>query len=348
MCGLAGFVRAEKAPGGDVAGKVFKRLWLAMDSRGGHAAGLCTLRNGTREIWKEAVTAREALQTPNFTKFWNASVTAKTTVVLGHTRYASHGARTDPKNAHPFSYGRVTGAHNGIISNYRSNKVLEAYPEAAGNPVDSMVLFQALDSTPSVEDALAVMNGYWALSWVKGRSLFLCRTTDAVLSACYVPDLRTLFWASTPDALKAALGAEKIDVRDLTMFSLAPNTLYEYNPAAFDAEGTNAQKTPLTFHGKTTDVSGRVNTAKPTWDTAWDNDALVPRSEVRRVPLQALPEQPELFPAGAPSMASLERTVARLQSDLRETALQVQRLQRQVEALDMELAQREAENDLTV
>ena len=67
----------------------------------------------------------------------------RTRIFIGHTRFKTHGEIV-ARNQHPFHYGNVTGAHNGVVHNYL--EVGEKYnlPETE---VDSQMIFQLLNKT---------------------------------------------------------------------------------------------------------------------------------------------------------------------------------------------------------
>ena len=83
--------------------------------------------------------------------------------LAGHTRAATMGAVVD-KNAHPFRYGRIIGAHNGIVYP----------PKNARYRVDSEYLIDNLARcNGDYQTALQNVRGYWALTWFDGARFYL-------------------------------------------------------------------------------------------------------------------------------------------------------------------------------
>ena len=109
MCGIVAYVGSRKAH--DVIIKGLKRL----EYRGYDSAGIALL-NGGLNIYKKkgrVVDLENTLEEENLSS----------TIGIGHTRWATHGAPND-ENAHPhYSFSKKLAIiHNGIIENYSSLK----------------------------------------------------------------------------------------------------------------------------------------------------------------------------------------------------------------------------------
>src|SRR6188474_838420 len=109
MCGIVAYVGNRQAA--DIVIKGLKRL----EYRGYDSAGIA-LFNGDLSVYKRKGKVSELEQ-------FLADKPLKSTIGMGHTRWATHGEPND-KNAHPHysSAGDLAIIHNGIIENYSTLK----------------------------------------------------------------------------------------------------------------------------------------------------------------------------------------------------------------------------------
>ena len=115
MCGIVGYVGEQSAT--DVVVQGLRRL----EYRGYDSAGVAVVADG------KLASEKKAGKLVNLTDVLAAEPLPASTVGLGHTRWATHGAPND-RNAHPHldNTGKVAVIHNGIIENFaRLRTVLE-------------------------------------------------------------------------------------------------------------------------------------------------------------------------------------------------------------------------------
>jgi glutamine---fructose-6-phosphate transaminase (isomerizing) len=107
MCGIVGYVGEKVAL--DVVIEGLRRL----EYRGYDSAGVAIVADGTLHV------AKKAGKLCNLEKLLAEEQLPRSSLGIGHTRWATHGGPTDV-NAHPHtsSDGRIALVHNGIIENY--------------------------------------------------------------------------------------------------------------------------------------------------------------------------------------------------------------------------------------
>ena len=111
MCGIVGYVGHRSAQ--DVVVEGLRRL----EYRGYDSAGIALVDAGRIE-WR-----KRAGKLANLEKEISEEPLPGTTIGIGHTRWATHGAPTEA-NAHPHLGGDSVLAivHNGVIENYQQIK----------------------------------------------------------------------------------------------------------------------------------------------------------------------------------------------------------------------------------
>ena len=155
MCGLIGFT----SNGAKADPRILRKLMTANDSRGGHSTGYYDGGCLNKVIGKS-----DTLPMPKMTE-----------IFIGHTRYATHG-QTTIANQHPFQYGSVIGAHNGVVHNYR--EVGEKFG-LEKTEVDSQMIFSVLNKENGELDTLGKFSGALATLFTMGDGkLYTYRKTN--------------------------------------------------------------------------------------------------------------------------------------------------------------------------
>jgi glutamine---fructose-6-phosphate transaminase (isomerizing) len=137
MCGIVGYVGDK--PAVDVVMEGLRR----MEYRGYDSAGVAVVDSGHMEV------RRKAGKLANLEKQLAEHPVPPSTVGMGHTRWATHGAPTD-RNAHPHldSAARVAVVHNGIIENFAALRAeLESSGVDLASDTDTEVVSHLLAAT---------------------------------------------------------------------------------------------------------------------------------------------------------------------------------------------------------
>ncbi|GAA2725329.1 glutamine--fructose-6-phosphate transaminase (isomerizing) [Actinocorallia aurantiaca] len=135
MCGIVGYV------GGKQAQQVVVDGLARLEYRGYDSAGLALVVDG------KLATAKKAGKLINLRKVLEEEPPPASTIGLGHTRWATHGAPND-SNAHPHvdCGGRVAVIHNGIIENFAELKAdLVERGHGFGSETDTEVVAHLLE-----------------------------------------------------------------------------------------------------------------------------------------------------------------------------------------------------------
>ena len=113
MCGIVASISI------DCYNKLLESLYQ-LQNRGYDSAGICTLSDHTFNIYKYASTENESALEK--LKKYSSNMKGHT-IGIAHTRWATHGPKTDI-NSHPHisSDGIISLVHNGIIENYNTLK----------------------------------------------------------------------------------------------------------------------------------------------------------------------------------------------------------------------------------
>ena len=225
MCGLFG-VAGQAIEAKHRA--AFTQLCYASALRGFDATGIAAVvekknERGNRIIYlhKNNTCASDFIAE----KDYNLILRTNPVVLIGHARARTVGTNI-PKNAHPYIYENLVGAHNGTLSGY--------YQGANDYGTDSAWLYSQIDAK-GLEKTIGRVEGAWALSWFdqtndtinflrnKERDLFFAKETGSDV----------VFWASERGLLSWILPRNGINVDKYVR--LKTNTHVRYNP--FEKDG---------------------------------------------------------------------------------------------------------------
>ena len=164
MCGIVGYLGTEEAVDAVLTG-----LDL-LQNRGYDSVGVSIIESGEIRTVKCASThTNNALQVLK-TRF---QIKTNATSAIGHTRWATHGGKTD-NNAHPHhdDKDRLSLVHNGIIENFaeiKSRLVIKGYSFRSSTDTEVIAVLigafldEGLTMLEAVQSTTEQLKGTWAL-----------------------------------------------------------------------------------------------------------------------------------------------------------------------------------------
>lgn len=228
MCGLFGWqFNPSKLPSKRQRRRLAMALAHHMDKRGGQAWGVVV--NGS--VFKGLGDAQD-----------RATHFKRAVTLMGHTRYATHGDKTNLEHAHPFASGDILLSHNGVISNHRDlNTKYQRTHEVDSQHILSHLVegldfseIQSYGATTwldvndcdSVRIARLAERGDMAIAQIPGGVVW-ASTKEAVTDACDFAGLVIEFW------YEVDVGSVYIAERGQLFIDKAHRSLKVSEPATF-------------------------------------------------------------------------------------------------------------------
>ena len=238
MCGIGGYYRIGPRTPSDTRAAV-RALWLALQDRGTHAAGLAVLGedDGVPAIIKAGAPASHIAKVATGAAF--AGHLPPRWIML-HTRHATTGSTGNNLNNHPLGAdvdgpAAVCLVHNGVISNKAD--VLQTLNVEASRGVDSEAALACVRAG-GVAKVAELCAGSLALVWNVGAAVhFWTNGDNPLVLGCLASGGGGWLWASTRahlDATGLAFGQ---------VFEAEPEREYILTPAGLRRGKIYRQKT---------------------------------------------------------------------------------------------------------
>ena len=201
MCGIFGFM-SKNGRGPDLAR--LKRIAAETQLRGRHAFGLAWLgRDGALHTFKRPGPATANLG--------DLDRCRGATIVIGHCRWATHGAAEDNRNNHPHRAGRGWLVHNGVVHNHA--RLVRRYRLAPSTQCDSEVLGLLMARFPGALGQRAARTGDAAEGPLAMLGLWRTPARLAIVRKgkplCFSETAGGFYFASLPGGLPGRVMAVK-------------------------------------------------------------------------------------------------------------------------------------------
>lgn len=254
MCRQFGFsfgAKGEKPTPAEIAAVLFP----ALTKGGPHAYGWITSQ-GTQGSVKVAKYAGRADTKAALRNVMH--VDPEATILIGHTRWATHGSPLDMNNNHPVRHSNIIGVHNGVIRNYekilaKTGRFIQR--DGRESQVDSESIFAAVAKWGH-SAGLRKVDGDMVAVYMNLKKPNLVTIARSEARPCHIGWTKngSIFWASEKAALLRleAIGIEFVSFSAVRPYRLlvikngsivfkhtwkiVKETTYTYNPLRFDVD----------------------------------------------------------------------------------------------------------------
>ena len=203
MCGIVGFITAEKGTGSYARRRWFTNALLTNVVRGDDGTGVIIVPSDhdSTADWAKLggdashfLATKEADDRLNSQAPWN-----KYRAVIGHNRSATVGG-VSTKNAHPFQEGPITLVHNGTL--HTTYGLPKGRTDLKEVDVDSHVITHNL-ATHDAEEVIGKLDGAFVLVWhdARDQSINIVRNSQRPLHFMPVKCEKTILIASEAEML---------------------------------------------------------------------------------------------------------------------------------------------------
>lgn len=220
MCGLVGCAGLITS----VEERLFRQLLVLDSIRGEHSTGVAAVNMlGAVDVAKTVGDPFQLFET----KSYEGIMRQANRVLIGHNRYATTG-KINRRNAHPFEFDGLVGAHNGTLHNKYALKNHNDFD------VDSEALYSHINEE-GLDAAIKLVRGAWALTWYDkdNETINFLRNEERPLFYCISENKKVIFWASEAWMLQSVFSREGYKIGKV--YVLPTDTHYSFTVSLKDA-----------------------------------------------------------------------------------------------------------------
>lgn len=220
MCGLVGIITSESvhAHSNNIK-KSFTQLLYLDTLRGQDSTGIALINNkGDVSTYKKVLPGYDFITTSRYDEI--VKYPTDWDIWIGHNRAATKG-KVNIDNAHPFTYGHITGAHNGTLITYNNLCSIET-------DTDSQAIFAGM-AEHGEDETLKKIDGAFALSWYnsKTHTFNLSRNDERPLFFICLDKFKTVIYGSELSMIKYVASRNGLEIGK--EFSIKEGTVVMFN-----------------------------------------------------------------------------------------------------------------------